>query len=93
MKNSDMPKPADLLKGIANYEANVYSALWTAFRICYRLREKGFLDDDDVHAIFDPKLAQQLAPASLQAEVLAKLQDMRDQCLSQTKPASIKDFH
>lgn len=88
MKSSDVPNPADLLKGIANYEANVYSVFWTAFRVCYRLREKGLIDDDDIHAIFDLKLAQQSAPANLQAEVLAKLQSMRDQCLAQNSASA-----
>ena len=93
MKSSDMPNSSDLLKGIANSEANVYSALWIAFRLCYRLREKGVLADDDIHAIFDPGSAQQLAPENLREVVLTKLQDMRDQCLSQTKPTSTMDFH
>ncbi|WP_156929132.1 hypothetical protein [Bradyrhizobium sp. th.b2] len=93
MKSSDIPNPADLLTAFSNYEANVYSGLWTSFRLCYRLREKNLLDDDDVRAIFDLEIAQQLAPANLREGVLAKLRDMRDQCLAQNSPASPKMTH
>jgi hypothetical protein len=93
MKSSDTPNFTDLLKGLSNYEANVYSSLWTSFRLCYRLRERNLLDDDDIRAIFDLDVAQRLTPANLQKEVLAKLQDMRDQCLAQNPPATPRMTH
>jgi hypothetical protein len=86
MKQSDAPKPSEMLKhGIQN-DVRAYATFWLLSRLCRQMYLKGALTDDEIEKIFDPMQAQEQMPESHKIEMRKLVDALKSYCLGHNIP-------